>query len=252
MGKAQTKNQKIYQWLIEQIQSKKINVGDQLPTEKSIMAQFGVNRTTVRTALSKLEKADMIIRRSGKGTFLIANTPPQFVRTFNRIELVTKDSLSGKTVFNTIEKKWLEPSDRIRLVLGHSAKELLSFTRVISVNDEPSLIEKTYLSYKLSKIFTDLDVNQPYYPLIAKYAGERLSHLKISFTAKKPNSEQQALLNIDEHHPCISMQSQLFNQDNQPLEVVESLYRGDKYLFTLESLGIDLGNNNVFKRGGDK
>jgi len=244
MGKAKTKNQKIYQWLIEQIHSKKINVGDQLPTEKSIMAQFGVNRTTVRTALSKLEKADMIMRRSGKGTFLIADTPPQFVRTFNRIEVVTEDTLAGETAFTTIEKKWLDPPKRIRLLLSSSAKKLLSFTRVISVNGDPSLIEKTYLSLELSKIFTDLDVNQPYYPLIVKYARENLSHMKISFTARNPDTAQQALLDIDEHHPCISMQSQLFNRDKQPLEVVDSLYRGDKYLFTLESLGIDLGNSS--------
>ena len=234
--KTTTKNQEIHQWLLEQIRTKKIRVGDQLPTEKSIMERFGVNRTTVRTALSKLEKADMIMRKSGKGTFLITDTPTQFVRTFNRLELASSDAVSGNTEFNTIEKTWVDPPQNIRLLLNGSTGQHLSFTRVISVDGEPSLLEKTYLSKKLSDIFVDLDTNQPYYPLIEKYGGEKVSHVKISFTAKKPDETQQRLLGIDEHHPCIAMQSQLFNTNYEILEVLESFYRGDKYLFTLESL----------------
>lgn len=231
-----TKPQEIYNWIIDQIQCQKIRVGDQLPTEKSIMEQFDVNRTSVRTALSRLEKADMIMRKSGKGTFLISETPPQFVRTFNQIEIASLDAVSGNTVFNTIEKTWLVPPKNVQLLLNSNCEKHLSFTRVISVNDEPSLVEKTYLSEKLSTIFTDLDTNQPYYPLMEKYGGEKLSHVKVSFTAKNPDANQQKLLNIDEHHPCITMQSQLFNKDLEVIEVLESVYRGDKYLFTLESL----------------
>lgn len=231
-----TKPQEIYNWIIDQIQCQKIRVGDQLPTEKSIMEQFDVNRTSVRTALSRLEKADMIMRKSGKGTFLISETPPQFVRTFNQIEIASLDAVSGNTVFNTIEKTWLVPPKNVQLLLNSNCEKHLSFTRVISVNDEPSLVEKTYLSEKLSTIFTDLDTNQPYYPLMEKYGGEKLSHVKVSFTAKNPDANQQKLLNIDEHHPCITMQSQLLNKDLEVIEVLESVYRGDKYLFTLESL----------------
>lgn len=234
--KKYTKHEKIYRWILGRIQNSEIRIGDQLPTEKSIMERFKVNRTTVRTALAKLEKADMIIRKSGKGTFLIADTPPQFVRTFNRIEIVPNDAITGETVFNTIEKAWIDLPGHIRLILNSKSERHLSFTRVISVDEEPSLIEKTYLSGKLSKIFVDFDTNQPYYPLIEKYAGEQLSHLKIAFTAKIPDASQQKLLNVDATHACIAMQSQLFNTAHQILEVVESLYRGDKYLFTLDSL----------------
>ena len=238
--KANTKHKKIHQWLVDQIESKEIKVGDQLPTEKNIMEKFGVNRTTVRTALAKLEKAEMIMRRSGKGTFLIADTPPQFVRTFNRIEVVPHDAVSGSTIFNTIEKKWITPPKNIQLILSPTADELLSFTRVVSVDGEPSLLEKTFLNEKLSDVFMDLDTNQPYYPLITKYTDEKLSHARISFTAKHPEPWQQELLNIDADHPCIVMQSQLVNTDYQILEVLESVYRGDKYLFTMESLGFNL------------
>ena len=241
--KANTKHKKIHTWLMDQISSGAIKVGDQLPTEKSIMEEFGVNRTTVRTALNKLEKAEMIMRRSGKGTFLIADTPPKFVRTFNRIEVVPHDAVSGNTDFQTIEKIFVVPPRNVELILSPKSDELLSFTRVISVDGEPSLVEKTYLNDTLSEVFMDLDTNQPYYPLITKYTKEKLSHVKISFTAKHPEPWQQELLNIDAHHPCIVMQSQLYNTEYQVLEVLESTYRGDKYLFTMESLGFNLNES---------
>ncbi|WP_092224361.1 GntR family transcriptional regulator [Desulforhopalus singaporensis] len=234
--KSPNKSQIIHQWLIAQIETHEIRIGDQLPTEKMIMEQFQVNRTTVRTALAKLEKAGMIVRRSGKGTFLITDSPPQFVRNFNRLELVDSDAVSGTTTYRTIEKKWVVPPKNVQLLLDSKGEEHLTFSRVVAVDDQPTLMEQTYLSEKLSDIFTDLDTNQPYYPLIEKYGGEKLAYVKINFTATKPNPEQQKLLQVDEHHPCIRLRSQLYNTKHEILEYVEALYRGDKYLFSLESL----------------
>lgn len=230
-----SKPTEIYEWLVEQIREKEIRVGDQLPTEKSIMTRFGVNRTTVRTALSKFEKADMIMRRSGKGTFLIRDTPPQFVRTLNRLEVASQDSVTGTTTFHTFEKSWIDLPENIRMILNGKKSKHLHFKRVISVDGEPALLETTFLSEKLSNIFTDLDTNQPYYPLIEKYGGEHIASVKISFTSRKPTPEEAKLLKVDEHHACVTMQSQLFNDKNEVLEVLESLYRGDKYTFTMES-----------------
>lgn len=241
------KHIEIYDWLIGQIKEKKICVGDQIPTEKSIMEQFKVNRTTVRSAMSKLDKADMIMRRSGKGTFLIRNTPPQFARTLSKLEVVSQDSVSGNTTFNTIEKKWGEVPDNIHMILNGKSSELLSFKRIISIDGELALFERTFLNDKLSNIFEDLDTNQPYYPLMEKYGGERISHVKISFTSRKPTTEERELLKIDQHHPCIAMQSQLYNDKGEALEVLESVYRAEKYTFTMES-AIELPFNASNKR----
>jgi DNA-binding FadR family transcriptional regulator len=43
--------------------------GERLPTEAAIMAEFGVSRTVVREALSKLQAAGLVETRHGVGTF---------------------------------------------------------------------------------------------------------------------------------------------------------------------------------------
>lgn len=45
--------------------------GDKLPTEAAIMAEFGVSRTVVREALSKLQASGLVETRHGIGTFVV-------------------------------------------------------------------------------------------------------------------------------------------------------------------------------------
>ena len=44
--------------------------GEKLPTEAEVMAEFGVSRTVVREALSKLQAAGLVQTRHGIGTFV--------------------------------------------------------------------------------------------------------------------------------------------------------------------------------------
>jgi len=45
--------------------------GDKLPTEGQVMTEFGVSRTVVREALSRLQAAGMVRTRHGIGTFVV-------------------------------------------------------------------------------------------------------------------------------------------------------------------------------------
>jgi len=49
--------------------------GDKLPTEAAVMEEFGVSRTVVREAISKLQAAGLVHTRHGVGTFVVDATP---------------------------------------------------------------------------------------------------------------------------------------------------------------------------------
>ncbi len=55
----------------DRIREGRIAPGDKLPTEAEIMAEFGVSRTVVREALSKLQAAGLVRTRHGIGTFAV-------------------------------------------------------------------------------------------------------------------------------------------------------------------------------------
>ena len=58
--------------LTRDILDERIGSGDKLPTEAAIMRQFGVSRTVVREAISRLQAAGLVQTRHGIGTFVLA------------------------------------------------------------------------------------------------------------------------------------------------------------------------------------
>src|SRR5882757_4006307 len=56
--------------LSERIRDGRLKVGDKIPTEAAIMAEFDVSRTVVREALSKLQASGLVETRHGIGTFV--------------------------------------------------------------------------------------------------------------------------------------------------------------------------------------
>ena len=54
----------------ERIRDGRLATGDKLPTEAAIMAEFGVSRTVVREAISKLQASGLVETKHGIGTFV--------------------------------------------------------------------------------------------------------------------------------------------------------------------------------------
>lgn len=55
----------------DRIRDGRFAAGEKLPTEAAIMAEFGVSRTVVREAISKLQASGLVETRHGIGTFVL-------------------------------------------------------------------------------------------------------------------------------------------------------------------------------------
>ena len=58
----------------EEVVSGHWQVGERIPTETALVAEFGVGRNTVREALQSLVHAGMLDRQQGRGTFVISDS----------------------------------------------------------------------------------------------------------------------------------------------------------------------------------
>ena len=67
--------------LSAEIQNGSLSHGQKLPTEAAIMERFGVSRTVVREAISKLQAAGLVETRHGIGTFVLEQTDTPVFRT---------------------------------------------------------------------------------------------------------------------------------------------------------------------------
>lgn len=60
----------------ERIHDGRLSPGDKMPTEAAVMQEFGVSRTVVREAISKLQAAGLVDTRHGVGSFVVGAAQP--------------------------------------------------------------------------------------------------------------------------------------------------------------------------------
>ena len=74
------KARRIYLLLRERISSGALALGEKLPGETSLAAEFGVSRMTLRRAMDRLVQEDLIERRAGVGAFVHDREQPHRLR----------------------------------------------------------------------------------------------------------------------------------------------------------------------------
>ncbi|MFC9250677.1 FadR/GntR family transcriptional regulator [Amycolatopsis thailandensis] len=97
-----------YQRVVEQIEeavfSGRIKPGDRLPSERELMVQFDVGRSTVREALRVLQAAEMIRSRPGdpRGPEVLAASPAALHRSMHRLARAENLGLSELLQFRMV------------------------------------------------------------------------------------------------------------------------------------------------------
>ena len=84
----------------EKIRNQQLRPGDKLPTESAIMQVYGVSRTVVREALSKLQAAGLVETHHGVGTFVLQ---PSQSRTAGMFRLEGSDIATTVDVLAVLE-----------------------------------------------------------------------------------------------------------------------------------------------------
>ena len=133
--------EKIYINLLNQIETGKIQPGDQVPTERELADQFQVSRITSKKALDKLVQIGAIERIRGKGSY-VSMTLPDFgtVDSKNQLEqrehqdqdvngligLIIPEFFSdsfGRIMLNNIEKRCSELKFNLLVKLTYGSQE---------------------------------------------------------------------------------------------------------------------------------
>lgn len=151
------KNKKIYQYVIEQIQSMVMNgtlkIGDKLPSERDLVEQLGVSRTSIREALSALEVIGLIESRQGEGNFISGNIESNFFEPLSVMFMLNKgnpeDILELRMIIEVeaaaIAAKNIKEEDKeeIRILLDRLAN---------AENDKESAKLDAQLHYRIAEI----------------------------------------------------------------------------------------------------
>jgi len=228
----------ISNWLEEMIRKGRYNVGDRLPSESSLADICGVNRNTVRQAISELVIKGLISKRNGIGSFISAKDQSSVKYTLQNISSFTDDMLSMGITPETkiLSQEMVEADGELaeKLMLGRDNRVILT-KRLRSGNGIPLVIERSYLPYEEYKSLLGMRLTGSLYHVLTEKFGTELHRSIQTFRATALAREDSILLDVPPKSPGIFLESIIYDSKNVAVEVLHAHHRGDKYVFQVES-----------------
>ena len=227
----------ILTYFTEIIDTGKIQEGDQMPTEKEICDLFNVSRTTVRMALNTLCQNGYIYKIQGKGSFVAhKKTDMQLNHLCGFSEEMRHIGLTPST--RLISQQVTSPGERVAESLMLTPNQKIHvFERLRLADSTPMALEKVHLPFHRFPGLENKDVTASLYKLLSKEYGCERSRAEQSIRAGLADRHAAKLLEIKSGMPVLLITRITFDNSGVPFEYVESIYRGDKYVFNV-SLGL--------------
>jgi GntR family transcriptional regulator len=241
-------------WLKELIQTGRYKAGEKLPSEVELSKMCGVNRNTLRQAISELTAIGLLRKEKGTGTFVAARASGELRQKLERISSFTElMQASGIKQSTKILKKTVESArDDIAkaLFLGAHDKVII-VRRVRSGDGVPYIYEESYLPYDLFRGILDMDLSGSMYKIISEHFNVVLARCIQTISAVNLNPQIAKILKLPINSAGIFMESLTFDENSLPIEMLYSYHRGDKYKLEIE-LGRYHGNADKIKLFAEK
>jgi GntR family transcriptional regulator len=216
------------------IQQQELMPGEMIPSEREYAEKYGISRMTVRQALSNLVNDGYLYRQRGKGTFV----------AHQKIE----QPLKGLTSFSEdMRSRGLEPSTRVisftEVKASHdlaakldleAGAPLFELKRVRLADQLPMAYEMLYISKELAQGLTKEIAVNSIYDYVENKLGLKIQHGRQVLEASIARKTEAEMLEVAEGAPVLLIERRTTLDSNKPFEVVRSVYRADRYKFTID------------------
>lgn len=239
MNKNDFKKSPYYLQIREVIYNKIINgeykTGEKLPSEDKLAEEFGVSRMTVCKALAELVNNEYLTRIQGSGTYV-----SKIRKEGSQLDIVGFNDSMNKKGFKVNTKVFLKqlevPSKEIVKKLNIPfTQKVIHLKRLRLVNNEPIVVQDTYLNAKLCEELLEVDFeNNALYESIRNICGRNIIRSKDIIEAIAADAETSELLEVKVGFPVLLTQRIAYVDNDVPIELTYSLYRSDQYVLEVE------------------
>jgi GntR family transcriptional regulator len=214
--------------LVARIRSGVWKPGQLIPNEFEIAAEFGVSQGTARKAISELAAEGLVVRRQGRGTFVVEHTPAHVLfRFFNIFDdaglAVIPDSMD-------VRSDLAEADDDERRALGlGDAQRVIRITRTRTRDGVPFIKEAIALPESLFPgLFGHAALPNTLYDLYQREYGALVMRTDDRLSAAAADAETAAALGIPPGGPLLRIDRVAFGLDDARLEWRVSLCHLDR------------------------
>ncbi len=218
--------------LASEIADGALRVGDQLPTEDSLIARFEVSRITVRRAIQNLVSRGLVEIRRGKGTFVAA---PKITQELTELSGFVEDmqAVGRKPTARVISKEIVTADTTVAGQLALTkGQRVVRIRRVRVADGVPISFDETYLPLEIGKkIMTHNLKVEPIFSLLERKYDVPLIEAEYKLEAVAAETEVAAALHVKQGSPIFRIERTSYSTGNRPVDYEKLYYRGDLVRF---------------------
>jgi GntR family transcriptional regulator len=222
----------IKQNLRELIENEVLPVGQMLPSERELGEYYGVNRLTVRQAMTELVSEGMLRRQRGVGTFI---ADPKLTQIMGRVTGFSERvrDVGRKPSSRLISLEVVPASTMVARSLKQEPNtRLYKLVRLRCADDEPVMLETAFLPQAR---FPDLKrVNfseESLYQVLAHQFNCRIVEADETLEPVIMTGYEVEMLEAEPGTPGLLVETVAYDQGGLAVEFGKSVVRGDKSRF---------------------
>ena len=209
-------------------------VGGALPSERQLSVDLGVSRLTVRAALDELVREGFLIRRRGSGTFV---REPKIAQELTMTSFSEEMRRRGMTPGSrTLSLETTTAGAYLGRCLHVSPSEPVVVAKRLRLADGESMaIETLHVPGSLVPGLEPKDLDRgSFYELLAERYGITIVGGMQTIEPTVTNEEESEALNVPLHSPAFLFERTTRSENDDIVEFVRSIYRGDRYRLVSE------------------
>ena len=209
--------------------------GTKLPTEAALADRFGVNRHTVRHALSHLADEGLVHARRGSGVFVLSKPLdyPLSQRVRFHQNLLAAGRLPEKTMLS-VELRAASEADARRLALSVGDKVAVSHSLSFADGTPVALAESRFPEARLPGLAEALRADSSITRALETVGVSDYIRVSTRLTAVAADATQALHLRVKEGTPLLLTEARSEDADGKPVEFGRTWFVSERITLTLD------------------
>lgn len=230
-GRAATKRQTVREQLLRLHED--FAPGDVIPPERELATRWAVSRPTLRSAVDDLVAEGYLERRQGSGTYVSRPRVAQQLTLTSFSEDMRRRGMRPGGRVLSFRPEMAGPKIGARLRLSPRDR-VWAIRRLRTADDEPIAIERAYAPRALLPDLCARDLEDRSLYEQVRATGMRVGVAEQTIVPTVTTEEESELLGVPELSPAFLFERMTLSEEDEVIEFVRSLYRGDRYRLVTE------------------
>ncbi|ACL60881.1 GntR family transcriptional regulator [Methylobacterium nodulans] len=228
----------LYQQLEEQlralIEDGTLAAGTTLPAERTFAEAMGVSRTTVQRCYDALRR-QRYLSAHGRLGYIVEAGRTRLSPGMDRLKGFTEEMHElGRVPSSEILERVVVRDPALAELFGRPPQA--TFLRLVRIRKGDGIpLSREMAWYDLTAVpdLADADLSGSVYAHLGR-SGARLVRCQQTIEAALPDADACAVFGFSEPRPCLLIKRRSYARDDQMIEYVEGLFRGDAYAYRLD------------------